>query len=371
MFLSLKNGMQQITGLIPARLEIEHKYLNDAFRRYTREPHAMANEIAQMSPFMRDRQVNQMFDVQDQMNDLILNPSKYEKVQAWAAKNGYVVQQFFQNYVDSVVWIAKYNQVSTNAPSTMTEAQVQQEAIQQADGAVRMTQDSLLPEDVAAYQIGEPWVKAVMQFTSYFNAQANLNANRYKALIKEIGFKSTQFNGQLLFTFLFGLAMPALISEAIQEMASGGLVDDDEDGYVDELFEFGFMSMARYGSAFIPLGSTFLIQPLNLLDNKRYNDRITLSPSISLINTTLAGTTRFIWGLPQVMTGQKELSEVATGYNIRSSITALSLFTKIPTYFVAKPIGLFVDMNQGKWEPRGPLDLFRAIITGQRGQGKD
>ena len=76
-----------------------------------------------------------------------------------------------------------------------------------------------------------------MQFTSYFNAQANLNANRYKSLIKEIGFTSNKFNGQVLFTFLFGIAMPALISEAIQEMAAGGLVDDDEDGYVDELFE--------------------------------------------------------------------------------------------------------------------------------------
>ena len=161
MFLSIKNGMQQLTGLIPARLEIEHKYLNDAFRRYTREPYATANEVAQLSPFMRDRQVNQMFDVQDQMNDLILNPNKYEKVQKWAAKNGYVVQQFFQNYVDSIVWIAKYNQVSANAPAGMTEAQVQKEAIAQADSAVRTTQDSLLPEDVAAYQIGEPWVKTI------------------------------------------------------------------------------------------------------------------------------------------------------------------------------------------------------------------
>ena len=371
MFLSIKNGMQQLTGLIPARLEIEHKYLNDAFRRYTREPYATANEVAQLSPFMRDRQVNQMFDVQDQMNDLILNPNKYEKVQKWAAKNGYVVQQFFQNYVDSIVWIAKYNQVSANAPAGMTEAQVQKEAIAQADSAVRTTQDSLLPEDVAAYQIGEPWVKAVMQFTSYFNAQANLNANRYKSLIKEIGFTSNKFNGQVLFTFLFGIAMPALISEAIQEMAAGGLVDDDEDGYVDELFEFGFMSIARYSTAFVPLGSTFLMQPLNLLDNKRYNDRITLSPSISLINTTLAGTMRFIWGLPQVITGEKELSEVASGYNIRSFITAISLFTKVPTYFAAKPIGLYVDYKQGKWEPRGPIDALRALITGQRGQGKD
>ena len=77
MFLSLKNGMQQVTGKLPARLKIEHKYLNDAFRRYTREPHKVAKEVAEMSPFMRDRQINQMFDVQDIMNDLIISDSIY------------------------------------------------------------------------------------------------------------------------------------------------------------------------------------------------------------------------------------------------------------------------------------------------------
>ena len=55
---------------------IEGKYLNDAFRRYTREPHKVSKEIAQMSPFMADRQVNQMFDVQNLMNELTLNPDK-------------------------------------------------------------------------------------------------------------------------------------------------------------------------------------------------------------------------------------------------------------------------------------------------------
>ena len=67
----------------------------------------------------------------------------------------------FSKLCNSIVWIAKYNQVSANGKG-MTEAQVQKEAIAQADSAVRTTQDSLLPED-EGYQIGEPWVKAVMQ----------------------------------------------------------------------------------------------------------------------------------------------------------------------------------------------------------------
>ena len=363
MFLSLKNGMQQVTGKLPARLKIEHKYLNDAFRRYTREPHKVAKEVAEMSPFMRDRQINQMFDVQDIMNELILNPKKYEKFQKWVEKNSYFVQQAFQNYVDSVVWIAKYNQVLTNAPKTMTEAQIHAEAIQQADGAVRMTQDSLLPEDVAAYQINHPFYKAVFQFTSYFNAQANLNATQYKALIKELGWNSKQFSGQILFAFLFGFALPALVSEGIQELASGGLADEDEDGYIDEFFEFGYMSLLRYGTAFIPTGSSFLMVPLNMLDDKPYNDRITISPSISLINSTMQGTTRMLINLADP---DKEVK----GNEVRSVLTLMGLISRLPLYPFAKPIGLLHDLKDGRWVPHGPVDLIRGLVTGQAGEGR-
>ena len=109
------------------------------------------------------------------------------------------------------------------------------------------------------------------------------------------------------------------------------------------------------------------MSPLNQIDSKRYNDRITLSPSISLINTTVQGTTRFIWNLPGVIKGEKEVS----GYDVRSGLTALSLLTRFPTYFAAKPIGLLVDLKNGKWTPRGPLDLIRAIVTGQKGEGRN
>ncbi len=362
MFLSLKNGMQQITGGLPAKLKVEGKYLNDAFRRYTREPHKVAKEIAEASPFMADRQVNQMFNVQSLMNDLTLNPSKYEKMQNWVGRHAYFVQQAFQNYIDSVVWIGKYNQVLANAPKTMLEADVQKEAIAQADGAVRMTQDSLLPEDRAAYQTTHPFWNAMFQFTSYFNGQANLNATAYKSLIKELGFTSKRFSGQLIYTFMFGFLLPALVSEGIQELAGGGLVDDDEDGYIDDFFEFGYMSSLRYGTAFVPFGN-ILMMPLNQFDDKAYNDRITVSPSISLINSTVQGNTRF---LMSVIDPDDDIS----GSEVRSIATLLGLLTNLPLYAIGKPIGLFVDQVNGTWEPRGPLDAVRAYIFGIKGEGK-
>ena len=364
MFMSFKNAAQQVTGAIPAMLNVEKKYMTDAFKRYMRNPVKTMDEVAEMSPFMKDRQINQMFDIQDTLNDLIINPTKYEKIKNFTRRHGYFLQQAFQNFVDSLVWIATWNQVTANAPKTMSVQEVQVEAIAQADANVRKTQDSLLPEDVATYQVNEPFYKAIFQFTSYFNSQANLNATRYKKTIKELGFKSNKFSGQIFYATLFGTFLPAIVSEGIQEMFSGGLVDEDEDGYLDEILEFIFFSNLRYGTAYIPTGSTFLMMPFNLLDDKPYNDRITISPSISLINSTVSGTVRL---LVNAIDPDKDIK----GNEIRSVITLLGLISGQPLYPLAKPIGLLHDLKDGRWVPRGPIDLIRGLVSGQKGEGRN
>ena len=76
---------------------------------------------------------------------------------------------------------------------SMPDAVAQQEAIAQADANVRMTQDSLQPEDRAAFQTDTPLVQSLLQFTSYFNMMANLNATNYKKMVNDMGYKITIF----------------------------------------------------------------------------------------------------------------------------------------------------------------------------------
>jgi len=59
-----------------------------------------------------------------------------------------------------------------------------------------------------------------------------------------------------------------------------------------------------------------------------------------------------------------------SGHEVRSILTLSSLFTRIPTYFIAKPIGIFVDEEAGKWKPRGPIDRIRAYLFGIKGEGR-
>ena len=41
-------------------------------------------EIAELSPFMADRQQNLIFDIQDRLNQLIINPNNFQKCKDWS-----------------------------------------------------------------------------------------------------------------------------------------------------------------------------------------------------------------------------------------------------------------------------------------------
>ena len=355
MFANVRNALQQLTGYFPAMLKVEPKYLQGGLATYLKNPMKQQQEIAEMSPFMAERQSNQIYDIQDSLNELLINPNRYEQIQRWSKKHGYFIQQAFQNQVDTVVWAATYNKVLAEAPKGMSDLDVQKEAIQQADANVRLTQDSLQAEDLAAFQVGSPFYKTFVQFTGYFNMLANLNATQYKKLFKDLGWRGTK--GQLFMTYLLGFAMPAFVAELIVKLTGGDLDDEDEDGYLDDVAGWFFGSQLRAGAALIPGGSALLV-PLNALNDLPYDDRITTSPSVSTLE---AGTTGTVRALINIADPSKDV----TGKNVRDVLTFLSLVTGIPMTVLGRPIGYQVDVDRGKVDPTGLPDHLRGLVTGK------
>ena len=92
-------------------IKVGPSYLKSSLAQYERNPMQFQEEIAELSPFMKERQFNQIFDVQDTLNQLLINPNAYQKIQKWAERHGYFMQQAFQNQVDTVVWSATYNKI--------------------------------------------------------------------------------------------------------------------------------------------------------------------------------------------------------------------------------------------------------------------
>ena len=361
MFANFQNAVQQFTGNFLSAIKVEGKFMRSGLKQYYGNPNKTQQFIAELSPFMNDRQRNQMFDIQDTLNDLVINPSKYEKIQAWTNKHGYFIQQAFQNQVDSVVWIGSYNQFFAKKPASMPDVVAQKEAIAQADANVRLTQDSLLPEDRAAFQTDTPMVQSLLQFTGFFNTVANLNATQYKKLINDMGYKITgQGKERLIYTFMFGMYMPAVVSAIIVNFFGGNLGDQDEDGYLDEIFDMFFVEPLKFGLAFVPLGNLLAV-PFNALNDKPYDDRIQTSPSISTLESGSVGTVN---AFQAWFSDEKEV----TGRHVRDVFTFMSLLTATPLTVLGRPLSYIVDVSKGRVEPDGPLDFLRGVVTGKTGR---
>ena len=355
MFANISNAMQQLTGYFPAMLKVEPRYLKGALGQYLQAPNKFANEIAELSPFMAERQNTQIFDIQDNLNELLINPNEFEKVQKWATHHGYFLQQAFQNQVDSVVWAASYEKTMAELPKTFTFEQARAEAIQQADANVRLTQDSLSAEDLPAFMVTTPFIKTFLQFGNYFNMIANLNGTAYKKIMRDLGWRGNK--GKLFMTYLLGFAMPAFVADMIVRALGEGFIDDEEDGIADDFMGWYFGSQIRSAAALVPFGTAALVG-INMLDNKPYNDRITVSPSVSILEASLRAPITTILALTSE---DKDLS----GRNVKDLLTFLSLVTGVPLTILGKPIGYQVDVSQGKIDPTGLPDYVRGLITGK------
>jgi len=355
MFANITNALQQITGYFPAALKVEGRYLRGGLATYIKNPMRTQEEVAELSPFMADRQRNQIFDIQETLNDLLLNPSKYQKVQKWAQRHGYFLQQAFQNQVDTVVWLATYNKVLAELPASTSDVDAQKEAIAQADANVRMTQDSLTAEDLAAFQVGSPFYKTMLQFSGYFNMLANLNATAYTKIFRDLGWRGNK--GKLFMTYLLGFGLPMLVADAIVRAVGGDFDDEDDDGYLDEVASWFFGSQLRGAAALVPFGNIAIV-PLNSFNDLPYDDRMTTSPSISLLEAATVGTVKTAIN---IVDEDRDI----TGKNVRDVLTLLSLITGIPLTVLGRPIGYAVDVESGKIDPTSDADYVRGLVTGK------
>jgi hypothetical protein len=355
MFANITNAMQQVTGFFPALLKVEGKYMKTALVDYMKSPTAQAEFVAELSPFMADRMSNQMIEVQDMMNDLLINPTKFDKIQKWSNKHGYFLQQAFQNFVDVVTWVGSYNQTVAELGADVDEKSASNEAIKRADAAVRMTQSSLLPEDLSAFEVGSPFYKTLIQFAGYFNMIANLNANEYIKIFRDMGWRGHK--GKLFMTYLLGFGLPMLAADAIVRSLGGGWDDDDDDGYLDVFMSWFFGSQLRGAVALVPFGTAATV-PFNAFNNKPYDDRMTTSPSVS----TLEGATI---GVVKAGINIADPDKDVTGKNVRDILTLISLVTGVPVTVLGRPIGYAIEVERGKIEPTSSADYIRGLATGK------
>ena len=182
MFANITNALQQVTGFAISGVRVKPRLLAAAYWEYLRDPSGVTERIRAVSPFMAERTNSQAFQNRQMLDDLLMNPSKFEKTQEFFSRHGYFLQTAFQNNVDIATWLGAYNQATETGASD-------KEAIRVANSVVRETQGSLSPEDVSRFETGSAFWRLFTQFQGFFNNQANLLGTEFSVTIRDMGLR--------------------------------------------------------------------------------------------------------------------------------------------------------------------------------------
>jgi hypothetical protein len=350
MFANVSNTIQQVTGLSTALVKVGPAHMMRAVAQHVAHPVKSAQAVWEASTYMDDRAKNEVAVMNEQLQDILLNPSVYEKAQAWSMRNAYFLQTAVDNALSPIVWTGAYNQA-------MTEGMTHDDAVRFADGTVRQTQGSTLPEDVSRFETGPAYARAFTQFIGYFNMVANTNATALQQIAGEVGLKKGA--GRALGVVMAGLLVPLWVAEAIAQAFRGGPDDEDKDGYLDDWLAavFGFGTIKGL-LAMIPIAGQAANSAVSRLDNNPMNDRISLSPGLSLLESALGGNVQTV---SEILDSDKEVNARRA---VRDAATLVSVFTGLPAYAVARPAGYLAGIADDKIEPTGPLDVARGLVTG-------
>lgn len=350
MAFNVVNAAQNLAGILTARTLVAGRDLRASLFEVVGSPRETAARIAGLSPMMANRMEGRIHELTSSIDELARGRGLLGKANQLAARYGYLLQKMTQGFVDQVVWIGAYNQAMREQSAAVGDKEAEATAVARADAVVRRTQGSQEAEDVSAYETGAPWWKAFVQFGSWFNNNANLNASEWVRLKRELGWRGVVGTraGALA---LWGFLLPTLAASWIQQVLGAGWDDDDDDGMADEYVGWFFASQGRALLATVPFAGQAGLVAWNFLDEKPYNDRFPTLPVGAIGERGL----RAIYAL----------GDGATGTRVRDVLTFASTLVGVPLTVVGRPLGYAMSVDEGRVQPTGPVDFARGLVTGQ------
>lgn len=369
---NLINAAQQVSGIpaISAKLEadgLKRSALRKSMVKWVANPAQFSRDVWAQSTYMKDRAENEVAAMSDTMRDILFNPTMLQKGEMFTRRHAYFLQTWMDNRIAPIAWQAGYDawraaQPKVNATGmtpeqiAALEARQHRDAVLYADGLVRQTQGSQLPEDVSRFERGIGFVRLFSQFAGYFNMQANTNAASVVKLAEQGGLKKNAGRG--FYVLMMGLLAPIWIAEAIGLGMRGGAEDEDEDGAVwdDWLRSVFGMGTFRGLVAMVPVIGQAATAAVNRFNNNPADDRISISPVVSFFESLGSAGYQVVRGA----TGE----EINVQRLLRDVGLAAGTATGLPLFMFARPIGYAAGVAQDRIDPEGLVDATRGLITG-------
>lgn len=337
---NLSNAMQQITGFLTATQKVSGKHILRETASFLARPREYANEVRAASEYMAVRMDAEIRAINSQINELLIAPTAYQKTKAFAARHAYFLQAMMDNTMSPIIWRAAFNQ---SVEKGMTDA----DAEQYANATIRQTQGSSLPEDVSRVEVGGAFWRATMQFYGYFNSMVNTNV---------VAVKNAKTKSEAMGHIIYGAILPAIVAQSIAVAMRGGVDDDDYDGWLDDwITEVAGTGLFRYATAMVPVVGAFVNLAVGYTTKTPVDDRMQTSATTSMIGSAL----RSVDSVPDAITGNGKPSKA-----IKDVAAGISLFTGLPVFALARPVGYAADVAAGEVVPTSAGDMTRGLLTG-------
>lgn len=311
--------LEQLTHFPSVLVRVGARDLSAAAWRYTTSHAAMAEEIGELSPFMRTR-ISAGLDIARQQADrILLDPTVFENARDFTNAHSSFLMTGIQSVMDHVVWSAAYDRaMETMEPS---------EAVRHADATVRELLGSYGAEDVSRIEAGTPIQKLFTMFTGFFLTKANVLHTEI-AISKQLGLP--QNKGRLASAAFFGFLVPAMIGAGIRNaMAGKGALDQqDDEGTLHALLSFFGQSAFDMGARMVPFAGPAIASFENYVVHGRSLELLT-SPATKMAADALAGAV-----VPFKLKNQQITQKQLTDF-----FTFLGMATNLPARPLARPIG--------------------------------
>jgi GNAT superfamily N-acetyltransferase len=343
------NAVQQLTGFVNAAVKVRPGLLVQSAAQFAANPAKFNNAVREASPFMRDRMANEIGAINEAMDDILLSPTLLKNAQAWTMRHAYFLQAAVDNTMSPIVWTGAYNQALATGASHA-------DAVAEADSAVRTTQTSTLPEDISRAESGSAILRLFTQFANYFNMLANTSIGEMAKLSRDGGL--AEHKARALYVVFAGVLLPIWLAEGVALALRGGPEDEDDDGlYWDDWISdvMGFGTVKSLAAAVPGLGP-IVTAGINRFNDNPMDDRASLSPVVSLLETT-AGLPYRGW---RILTGEEVKARTA----VNDAATAVTVITGLPVRPAARPVGYLAGVAQGEIDPTSMGDFIRGLITG-------
>lgn len=355
------NALQQTTGLSVALSKVGVENITNALFTLMQSPRQVVKDVMEKSVFMKARLEDRAFEFQTELERIASpqDPKKLDQLRDFISSKAYILQTVTQQYVDVPVWLAAYNKA-------IAEGRPEEDAIGDADSAVRTTQSAFDPETVSRVETGSPLWRSLLVFYNYFNMQLNLLGERWMVA------RQTKRYGRFAADAVLVVVIPAILSEIMAGAFSGFDTGDDDDWDAVDSLNLMTSAVGRNIVAMIPMGGNVLnVFGTNLAKSdvpgaseaarwifgrNPYNDRLVSVPIMTLVE----GAAKAPGQIFRASEGEGSARAATRGF-----LDLVAVATGLPAGSLKKPVGYAAGIASGEIEPEGPLDVIRGVISGK------